>query len=524
MVENVVSESKASNRLVLGGLLAGLLLGFMDVTIVSTTGPTIISDLGGLSLYAWPFTSFIIVLTVSVLIFGKLSDLYGRKRLYLLGVVVFMAGSALSGASENIYELILFRAIQGIGFGAFLPTTVAIAGDMFPPEKRGKVQGLLFSINGVAFAVAPALGSFLTDAISWRGIFYINLPVGIISLLFIYSRLKESKAINDTTTTTPFADWIGTAMLSGFLSLLIFGFYLGGSTFAWWSWQEICLFVGAGVILAGFIAAERRAKEPLLPPRLFQIRNVVVASAVNILRAAVFFGMIAFVPLYVQAALGAGITDVRNVVYTFTLPFTAGVLLAGAAISRFGFKKLVYVGSAVTVGGMVLLNLIGAPSQQSITQLMEILVPIGFGNGLMLPALIVAFQNSVHKKEIGVASGLASFTLFLGGAIGVAILGAIQANLFGSQLSGLASYAPSSSKAIISDPDFIGHILASPHALSQLLASNQFIGTHVTMLREAFSHSIFPLFLIELGVSIATLVVVVCLRDERRSEIKKPNI
>src|SRR5881396_3824200 len=187
-------HSRRTVTLILAGLLAGLLLGFMDVTIVSTAGPTIISELGGLSLYAWVFSAFLIVQTVTIPIFGKLSDLYGRKRLFLLGVVVFMAGSVLSGASQSIVELVLFRAVQGLGFGAFVPTTIAIAGDMFPPERRGRVQGLLFSVNGIAFALAPAVGSFLTETISWRWIFYINLPVGVVSLVLILSTLKESRA------------------------------------------------------------------------------------------------------------------------------------------------------------------------------------------------------------------------------------------------------------------------------------------------------------------------------------------
>src|SRR5436309_9246913 len=276
------------------GLLAGLLLAFMDVTIVSTAGPTIISELGGLSLYAWVFSAFLIVQVVTIPIFGKLSDLYGRRRLFLLGVVVFMAGSAGSGASQSIQELILFRAVQGLGFGAFVPTTIAIAGDLFPPDKRGRVQGLLFSVNGVAFAIAPALGSFLTEAISWRWIFYINLPVGVVSLGLIYFALRESKAAN----ASPFSDWLGASLLVGFLGLLMMGLFLGGSTFSWTSWAEIALFAGSVLLLAGFVLAERRAREPVLPPRLFRIRNIAAATGVNILRAAVVSGIIAFLPLF----------------------------------------------------------------------------------------------------------------------------------------------------------------------------------------------------------------------------------
>ncbi len=435
-------HSRRTVTLILAGLLAGLLLAFMDVTIVSTAGPTIISELGGLSLYAWVFSAFLIVQVVTIPIFGKLSDLYGRKRLFLLGVVVFMAGSALSGASQSIQELILFRAVQGLGFGAFVPTTIAIAGDLFPPDRRGRVQGLLFSVNGVAFAIAPALGSFLTEAISWRWIFYINLPVGVVSLIVILSAFKESRRPS----ATAFSDWLGTATLAGFLGLLMFGLFLGGSTIAWESWAEVAIFAGGALLFAAFVFAERRARDPVLPPRLFQIRNVSAATAVNMLRAVVFFGIIAYVPLFAQAVLSGTVGDVRNVIYGFTLPLTGGILLSGAAISRFGFKTPTFIGATIVTAGLVLLTSI-RPSP-SLLQLMVIGIPLGFGNGMMIPATIVAFQNSVEKREIGIASGLSTFTLYLGGAIGLSILGAIQTSAFASLRASLLAASPSGGPGI----------------------------------------------------------------------------
>jgi EmrB/QacA subfamily drug resistance transporter len=477
-VETVHSQRTVT--LILAGLLAGLVLGFMDVTIVSTAGPTIVSELGGLSLYAWVFSAFLIVQTVTIPIFGKLSDLYGRKRLFLLGIVVFMAGSVLSGASRSIYELILFRAVQGLGFGAFVPTTIAIAGDMFPPERRGRVQGLLFSVNGIAFAIAPAVGSFLTETISWRWIFYINLPVGVVSLVLIMASLKESRAAN----ASAFSDWLGTSTLVGFLGVLMLGLFLGGSTFAWSSWAEVSLFAGSALLFLGFVIAERRAREPVLPPRLFRIRNVSAATAVNLLRAVVFFAIIAYVPLFAAAVLGGSVGDVRNVIYGFTLPLTGGILVSGTAISKLGFRKLALIGAAIVSVGLLPLTLVRpAPS---LVQLIVIGIPLGFGNGMMIPATIVAFQNSVQKGEIGIASGLATFTLNLGGAIGVSILGAIQASIFASTQSALLAITPSGGAAIV---------------------------------REAFSQSILVLFWIILGVSVATLATTLSM-EQRRAERK----
>ncbi len=500
--------------LVLVGLLTGLLLGFMDVTIVATAGPTIISDLGGVTLYAWVFSAFVIVQTVVIPIFGKLSDIYGRKRFFLAGLALFMLGSVLSGASQNIYELIAFRAMQGIGFGAFVPTTLAIAGDMFPPEKRGRVQGLLFSVNGIAFAVAPAAGSYLTEALSWRWIFYINLPLGVASFLIIFLALHESRQVGGT----GFSDWLGSAALGSFLGLFTTALFLGGSTFDWASWQEASLFVLSVVMLGVLVIVERRATEPVLPPRLFRIRTISAATAVNILRAMVLFGLVAYLPLYAQAVLGGSVSDVRNVVYSLALPVTAGILLSGAAIPKLGPKNMILLGAVIVIGGVVALQSINSSS--TLLQLMEVCVPLGLGGGLMIPPTIVSFQNSVSKHEIGVASGLAAFTLNLGSALGVAALGAVQANSFKSQLTNLFAGSPRGAGPL-SDPNAAGQILASPAALAKLVAANPSLASLIPKLKDAFSQSILTLFSILLVVSV--LVLIAALPITGRTSQSNPN-
>ncbi|MDA4120138.1 MAG: MFS transporter, partial [Thaumarchaeota archaeon] len=508
-----VSQPSAPSRrtigLILAGLLTGLLLGFMDVTIVATAGPTIISDLGGLSLYAWVFSAFVIVQTIVIPIFGKLSDNYGRKKFFLAGLILFMAGSALSGASQNIYELIAFRAMQGIGFGAFVPTTIAIAGDLFPPERRGRVQGLLFSVNGIAFAVAPAAGSYLTEALSWRWIFYINLPLGIVSFLIIFLALHESKNPN----ATPFSDWAGAGALGAFLGLFTGALFLGGSTFDWASLQEASIFVLSAVMLGVLVMVERRAKDPVLPPRLFKIRTISATTAVNILRAMVLFGLVAYLPLFAQAVLGASVSDVRNVVYALALPTTAGILLSGAAIPRLGAKNMILIGAVILIGGMG--AILYLTSASSLLQLMEICVPLGIGSGLMIPPTIVSFQNSVQRHEIGVASGLAAFTLNLGSALGVASLGAVQANTFKGSLSNIFAAFPQFANSPLADPNAAGQILASPAALAALLAKYPQLRPFIPQVLNAFSQSILSLFPILLVVSILTLLAALFIRGKR---------
>ena len=503
------APSRRTIGLIIAGLLTGLLLGFMDVTIVATAGPTIISDLGGLSLYAWVFSAFVIVQTIVIPIFGKLSDNYGRKKFFLGGLIIFMAGSALSGASQNIYELIAFRAMQGIGFGAFVPTTIAIAGDLFPPERRGRVQGLLFSVNGIAFAVAPAAGSYLTETLSWRWIFYINLPLGIISFLIILLALHESK----NPYATPFSDWAGAGALGAFLGLFTGALFLGGSTFDWASWQEASIFVLSAVMLAVLIVVERRAKEPVLPPRLFKIRTISATTAVNILRAMVLFGLVAYLPLFAQAVLGASVSDVRNVVYSLALPTTAGILLSGAGIPKIGAKNMILLGAVILIGGMGALLYVN--SNSSLLLLMEVCVPLGIGSGLMIPPTIVSFQNSVQRHEIGVASGLAAFTLNLGSALGVASLGAIQVYMFRGKLSSIFAAFPQAAASPLGDPNSAGQILSSPAALAALLQRFPALAAFIPQVREAFSQSILGLFPLLLVVSVLTLLAALFIRSKR---------
>jgi len=494
------SASRRTILFVMGGLLTGLLLGFMDVTIVATAGPTIVADLGGLSLYAWVFSAFVIVQTVAVPIFGKLSDIYGRKLFFLTGLAVFMVGSALSGASQSIYELIGFRALQGIGFGAFVPATLAIAGDLFPPEKRGRVQGLLFSVNGIAFAVAPAVGSYLTESISWRWIFYINLPLGVASFIIIFLSLKESKSekIN------PFSDWIGASVLATFLALLTLGIFLGGSTFAWSSWQEVALFFGSGAAFILLALVEMRAKDPVLPPRLFRNRTISAATSMNILRAVVLFGLIAYIPLYAQAVLGATEGDVRNVVYSMALPLTAGILLSGFLIPRTGPKKLILIGAAGLIAGTF--AFLSLSSSSTLAMLMELCAPVGLFSGMMIPPAIISFQNSVQRTEIGVASGLALFTLNLGNAVGVATLGAIQASNFSSRLSSLLASDPPSAGSPLSNPNTIAQVLASPQYLAKVVASNPSLLSILPSLRDTFSQSVLSLIPIVIVASVAVFI------------------
>ncbi|MBI3840610.1 MAG: MFS transporter, partial [Thaumarchaeota archaeon] len=301
--------SRRSLILIIGGLLTGLLLGALDQTIVATAGPTIIVDLGGLSVYAWVFSAYILTQTVSMPVFGKLSDLYGRRKFLILGLLIFMGGSVLSGFSQDINQLIIFRAIQGIGSGAFFPIAIAVAGAVFPPSQRGRVQGIFASVFGISAVLGPSAGSYIVQALDWRWIFYVNLPLGVLSIVMLAIALNESR----DSSAKPVVDWLGVTTLTAWITLLMLGFLSGGSTFAWYSLEEAALFTFGTVFFVVFILVERRAQEPIVPLGLFRIRTVYAATAVAFLTGVSMYAVISYVPLLVQAGLGGSIDDGRNV-------------------------------------------------------------------------------------------------------------------------------------------------------------------------------------------------------------------
>jgi EmrB/QacA subfamily drug resistance transporter len=473
--------------------MTGLLLGALDQTIVATAGPTIISDLGGLSVYAWVFSAYILTQTVAMPVFGKLSDLYGRRKFLLLGLALFMGGSALSGASQDIYQLILFRAIQGVWSGAFFPIAIAVAGVIFPPAQRGRIQGVFASVFGISAVLGPSAGSYLVQALSWRWVFYVNLPLGVVSVALILLGLRESRDLN----ARPVIDWLGVTSLTAWITLLMLGFLSGGSTFPWYSWQEAALFASSAALFVGFLIIERRAEEPVVPLSLFGIRTVSAASAVAFLTGIAMYAVFSYVPLFVQAALGGSIDDGRNVLYAVMIPLVVGAIAGGQLVTRSaGYRSLTTVGLVILTAGLFLLTTIGSTS--SLTQLMEYGAVMGLGLGVTFPVVILAIQYSVSRRQIGIASSLAQFTRNLGGTIGLSVLGAVQINAFGGQLNTLLRSVPaqfqSQAAVFLGDPNAVGRVLATPSAFAAVVRANPQVAQFVPALRAAFAQSVTPLF------------------------------
>jgi EmrB/QacA subfamily drug resistance transporter len=491
--------SKRSFILIIAGLMTGLLLGAMDQTIVATAGPTIVSDLGGLSVYAWVFSAYILTQTVAMPIFGKLSDLYGRRRFFILGLIIFMAGSIASGAAQNIDELIISRAIQGLGGGAFFPIALGIAGVTFKPEQRGRITGIFSGVFGIASVLGPSVGTYLVDVINWRWIFYINLPLGVASIILLLVGLNESKSL-----TKPKLDWLGIPALTAWIALLNLGFLNGGTTYPWYSWEEYSFFIGAAVMFALFIFIERRAAEPVLPLNLFKSRNISSASAVSFLRGLMLLAVVSYIPLFVQAGLGMSINASSWILDAFLLPMIVASVIGGTLVTRISYRNLTVTGLVIATVGVYLLTFFSATVGWY--QMIEAVALTGFGVGMTFSATFLAIQNSASRAQIGIASSLPQFMGNLGGTIGLAIMGTIQANTFASKLTGVLASLPASQQATASqylgNANLVGQFLASPQALQQFLAQYPSFTPIIGQLRLAFIDSVTPLFSIGLVISV----------------------
>jgi EmrB/QacA subfamily drug resistance transporter len=416
-------------RLIFGALLLVLFLASLDQTIVSTALPTIVGDLGGISKLSWVVTAYLLSSTVVGPLYGKLGDLYGRKIVLQSAIVIFLVGSALCGVSQNMTELIVFRAIQGLGGGGLLVVTIAVVGDIIPPRDRGRYQGFFGAVFAVSTIVGPLLGGFFVDTVSWRWIFYVNLPLGLLALAVIGVAFQ---ARSDHTRHT--IDYAGAVLLAGGLSAIVLYTSLGGTTYAWGSDKMIALLALGFVLLAAFVFVEARAAEPILPLRLFRNHVFTVTSAVGFIIGLALFGALTYLPLYLQDVKGHSPTT-SGLLLT---PMMAGLLItsigSGQLISRFGrYRPFPIAGTAIMSVGLWLLSRLQVDTSTLVTS--AYMVVLGLGLGLVIQVLVLAVQNSVDYADLGVATSGSTLFRQIGGSIGVAIFGAIFANRLAANLA-----------------------------------------------------------------------------------------
>src|SRR4051794_10159894 len=418
MVETVTGRRREV-MVVLPGLLLAILLAMLDNMIVGTALPKIVGELGGLDHFSWVVTAYVLGTTVSTPLWGKIGDLYGRKNIFLTSIVVFLVGSALSGMSQTMGQLIGFRALQGIGAGGLLVGAMAIIGDLVPPRERGRYQGFMAGVMALAMIAGPLAGGFITDNLNWRWAFYINLPLGAVALFLLVTKLHLPKLRTEHR-----IDWLGAGLLSTGITALVLLTTWGGRDYAWGSWQVLGLIGVPAVSLVVFGFVERRAAEPILSLGLFRNRNFTLVSLMGFLLGFAMFGAINFLPLYQQTVQGASATNSGLLL----LPMMGGMLVvslvAGQTITKTGrYKLFPILGGLAMTAGMILLAQVDVNTTK--TQLALFMVVLGMGMGCLMQTTMLIAQNSVEQKDLGVASSAATFFRSIGGSFGVSLFGTL---------------------------------------------------------------------------------------------------
>jgi len=407
-------------KLVLIGTLLGLLVSATNQTVVTTALPRIVGDLGGLHLFSWVFTSFMLTSTTVVPLAGKLSDLFGRKPFFLGGIVILMLSSAAGSTSQTIEQLIVWRAVQGVGAGMLMGNAFAIIGDLFPPAERGKYQGLFTGIFGISSVLGPLVGGSLTDALSWRAVFYVNIPFGVLSFAVLWRSYPGRRPGGAPRP----VDYTGAALLIGSVVPLLLALSWAGDEYAWTSTLVLALLAASGASLVAFLLNEARAREPIIPLSLFNNRFFTLAALLSFISGAGLFGAVNYMPMFVQGVIGTSAASSGFVTSPMMLGMVVASTLSGIAATRLGrYRAFIIAGSALIVVGMIMLTRLDAGSKE--VQAVAAMIVMGVGIGLSMPIVNLVLQNSVSHQLLGVVSSSAQFFRQIGGTLGTAVLGTL---------------------------------------------------------------------------------------------------
>lgn len=497
--EPVTEFSHREVLVILSGLMLGMFLASLDQTIVATALPTIVGDFHRSDLLSWVITSYLLASTASTPLWGKAGDLYGRKRVFQLAIVVFLVGSALCGASQNMYELIAFRGLQGIGGGGLISLAFAIIGDVISPRERGRYQGYFGAIFGMSSVIGPLAGGFAVDRLTWRLIFYINLPLGVIAL-GITNRVLRLPVVKRQVR----IDWWGALLIVAGVSAILLATQSGGQTYPWASWQIFAMFALGTVLLVGFVLRERVAPEPILPLELFRLQIFSLTNFIAFMSGVAMFGALAFLPQYLQLVHGVSATESGLLL----LPLMVGLLItsisSGRYISETGrYRWFPLAGTILVTIGLALLTRLRAHTSLSVIML-DILI-FGAGLGLFMQVLTLVVQNAVPVRLLGVGTSAVTFFRSMGGAIGASALGAVLT-------AGLAYELPRHVPAadLAHGGNHVTQLVQSPETLNQLKGSHPALHEGIIV---AYSHAIDRLFLIAVPIALLSVFAALFIRQ-----------
>ncbi|MBU5261768.1 MDR family MFS transporter [Bacillus atrophaeus] len=526
MVEMSTESKNPKRTLLLTGLIIAMFFSALDGTIVGTAMPKIVGDLGGLSMMTWLTTAYLLTSTTVVPIAGKLADLLGRRVVYVSGLIIFMAASALCGMANNMTELIIFRGLQGIGGGIMMPMAMIVVGDLFTGKQRAKFQGVFGAIYGLASVIGPQIGGWIVDTLNWKWVFYINLPVGIVAVIFIARGLQGRKQTGPIN-----FDIAGIfTMVVGVVSLLL-ALSFGGKDYAWNSWQILGLFALALIGIIGFIIAETKAKEPILPMYLFKNRTFTFLNLIGFFMSIGMFGAVTFVPFFMQGIVGVSASESGTIMTPMMVSMIITSIIGGQLVYKVGIKPQIITGMVIMAGGFLLLTTLDLDTSKLVaTSYMAI---IGLGMGLVMPILTLALQESFSKEELGVVTSSSQFFRSIGGTFGITVLGAVMNARSGTLLTDklvpylnslpaqASSFADQFKGMIDKDPQGLLQSLFSPEAVKQIPAafSSHIVPILKTSLMDSL-HSVFyaGLAFIVIGAVLTLFVKPIKLSNKKAGE------